>query len=55
MVGAKMATFALQNIHFSNGCFWRGADIGPTGIEWPILTDCVEKVPCAYFGAVCAQ
>jgi hypothetical protein len=24
---AKMAAIALQKIHFSNGCFWRKADI----------------------------
>jgi len=26
--GARTAAFALQNIHFSNGRYWRKADIG---------------------------
>jgi len=37
-----MAIFALQNIHFSNGRFWRReADIGLTGAEGPLLTEAV--------------
>jgi hypothetical protein len=37
MAGAKTAAFALQKIHFSNGRFWRKADVGLTGDEGPAL------------------